>query len=85
MKTITIRGIDEELADAIREKSRKKQESMNQTVIKLLKEGVGLTKKNLFPEYTDLDSLAGTWTVEEEIVFMKHLEGFETIDEEMWD
>ena len=46
MKTLSIRGIDDELENAIREKARNKKESMNQTVIKLLKKSTGLSSRS---------------------------------------
>ncbi|MCD6116718.1 antitoxin [bacterium] len=85
MKTITIRGVDSALAEAIKKTAEKHQESMNQTLLKLLKDSLGLTKKPAFPKYKDLDSMAGTWTVKEEKEFIKNTGSFREIDEEMWD
>ncbi|MBN1552889.1 antitoxin [bacterium] len=85
MKTITIRGIDDELEKAIKETSKKKQESMNQTVVKLLRDSVGLSKKAVFPKYNDLDELAGTWSAEEETLFFKNIRAFEEVDKGMWE
>jgi hypothetical protein len=84
MKILTIRGVDDELEKAIKETSKDKQESMNQTVIKLLKQSVGLSKKALFPIYNDLDDLAGSWSAEDEALFSKNTQSFEEIDEGMW-
>ena len=84
MKTLTIRGVDDELEKAIKEASKKKQESMNQTVIKLLKHSVGLSKKPAFPRYNDLDDLAGSWSAEDTDLFSKHTQAFGEIDEGMW-
>lgn len=85
MKTLTIRGIDDELEKLIKETSRKKQESLNQTVIKLLRHSVGLSKKTAFSKYNDLDALAGTWSREEEKLFLKNTQSFEEVDKEMWE
>ena len=85
MKTITIRGIDDELEKAIKETSKKKQESMNQTVVKLLRDSVGLAKKAVFPKYNDLDALAGTWSAEEEALFFQNTRPFGEVDKEMWE
>jgi plasmid stability protein len=84
MKTITIRGIDEDLAVKIRERAIKTGKSINQLVLNLLKAGLGLTDKKEFPAYHDLDSLAGTWSAEEADQFMKNIEDLETIDAELW-
>lgn len=85
MKTVTIRGIDDQLADALKKVALDRQESMNQTIIKLLKASVGLSKKKIFPKYDDLDALAGTWSVNEEHAFYKNTQSFEEIDKEIWD
>jgi hypothetical protein len=84
MKTLTIRGIGDQLAKALKERSKIQQESMNQTVVKLLKEGVGLSGKAIFPKYNDLDALAGTWSAEEEAAFFNTIKFFEDIDKEIW-
>ena len=84
MKTLTIRGIDDNLAEAIKKESIQKRESMNQTILKLLRKSVGLTKEPVFPEYDDLDSLAGTWTVQEEQSFYDTTKAFGEIDKEIW-
>ncbi len=85
MKTLTIRGIDEQLEKAIKDQSAEMKESMNQTVVKLLKNAVGLSTKDVFPVYHDLDKLAGGWSKEDEIDFKKQTESFNQIDKEMWD
>ena len=84
MKTMTIRGINEQLAGKIRELSRKRGESMNKTVIHLLKEASGLSQEETFTVYHDLDSLAGTWTVKEEDEFHEQTRPLREIDREMW-
>ena len=84
MKTLTIRGIDDQLANAIKKVSIERNESMNQTIIKLLRSSIGLTKK-VFPQYHDLDSLAGTWSVKEEQAFWDNTQSLHEIDKEMWE
>lgn len=86
MKTLTIRGIDDELEKAIRDTARKKQESLNQTVLKLLKSSVGLSKSKAFPKYDDLNELAGTWTAKEETAFYQNTQSLmNEVDEEIWE
>ena len=63
MKTLTLRGIDNTLADALKKASEKSNTSINKTVIRLLKEALGLEKKK-YKTYHDLGHLAGTWTGE---------------------
>lgn len=85
MKTITLRGINDALDKALKEKSRKQQESVNQIAIKLLNRGVGLSSDKVFQKYDDLDSLAGTWSEEDEMIFHQNTQFFNKIDGEMWE
>ena len=84
MKSITIRGIDPDLDRALRSRSKSKKESINQTVLKILKNALGLSKPVIYKTYNDLDELAGTWSVEDEALFNKQTEDFEKIDKDMW-
>lgn len=84
MKTITLRNIDDNLDNCLKEKAREYGSSVNSVIISTLNEALGLNKKKFSKQYSDLDSLAGTWSVAEYAEFNKHTEAFEHIDEEMW-
>ncbi|MCK5147537.1 antitoxin [bacterium] len=84
MKTLTIRGLDEPLTRALKARARNQQESMNKTILKLLRKSVGLSDKPIFQTYDDLNNLAGTWTVNEEKAFYSNTDDFNKIDPEMW-
>jgi len=84
MKTITIRGIEPELENRLRETARANGDSLNATVLKLLRRVLNLDKRPVFPEHHDLDHLAGTWTAADEKEFRETQEQFERIDEELW-
>ena len=84
MKTLTIRGIDEKLAQAIKRESRKRKTSINQITLKILKKAVGISDDPVFKEYDDLNHLAGTWTKKEEDEFLKKTKEFRKIDKENW-
>ena len=84
LKTLTIRGIDEKLASAIRRESREKNTSINQIALKILRQAVGLMDNPVFKKYDDLDHLAGTWTDKEEREFIKKTKQFGKIDQEIW-
>jgi hypothetical protein len=83
---LTIRGFDRELERRIRNLARSKGISLNQAVLQLLKKGAGLpnlqSESNVIGD--SLDDLAGTWTEEEEAEFLKAIEPFERIDEDLW-
>jgi hypothetical protein len=84
MKTLTLRGIDAELAQALESSARQAQESMNALILHLLRDKLGLSKPKFRETHHDLDDLAGTWTREEARRFDKVVSDFSHIDEEMW-
>lgn len=84
MATMTLRGIDERTAEALKEKAKQEGTSVNAVTLRLLRESLGLEKKKRSTVYTDLDHLAGTWSREEAAEFKRHTAVFEQIDEELW-
>jgi hypothetical protein len=84
VKNITIRGIDPELEKSLRSSARENADSMNTTILKLLRKALGLDKPMPFPEYHDLDDLAGTWSKEDEEEFNRVQKELSEIDEELW-
>ena len=58
----TIRDIPKDLEHALRERARRSGESLNRTLIRLLREAVGLNPPG---KKRDLSALAGTWSQEE--------------------
>jgi plasmid stability protein len=84
MATMTIRGLDDLTIKALKEKAKQEGTSVNATLVKLLKEDLGLKKKKRMLVYNDLDQLAGTWSAKEYEEFQKIMKNFETIDETIW-
>ncbi len=84
MKTLTLRGIDDDLDQKIREKSKLNGESINKTALKLIKSALGLQGSKPFPVYHDLDALAGTWTKEEAEEFKDAVKELDEIEKDMW-
>ena len=84
MKTLTLRGIDNTLASALKKASEQSHTSINKTAIRLLKEALGLEKKK-YRTYHDLDHLAGTWTEEEYEQFREATKEFGKIDKDIWE
>ena len=85
MGSISIRGIDDELAALLKETASKKKMSVNQFVLETLKKQVGLTKEKRFSqEWHDLDNLFGKWSEEEFFQIQKKIDNERTIDEEIW-
>jgi len=84
MATMTLRGIDESIAAALKEKARKEGTSVNALMLRVLKASLGIEKKQRGAVYDDLDHLAGTWSKKDAAEFERATAVFETVDEEMW-
>lgn len=61
MTTMTLRGIDEPLAQSLKELARNQGVSLNTLVLRLIREASGIDKRKRTLEYHDLDALAGTY------------------------
>ena len=84
MKTITIRGIDQELSKRIKDESKKRKKSINQIALKILRSALGLGDNQVFRTHNDLDLLAGTWTEKDTNLFFNTVEEMNEIDMELW-
>jgi hypothetical protein len=80
MKTMTIRNVTPELDQALRRERARRGTSLNQTVLDLLGQrlGVGTAASN------GLARLAGTWGAEEHARFEEATAAFEQVDVDMW-
>ena len=85
MKAITIRGIDVELDEKLKQTSKEKHKSVNQLIIDLLSQSLGIQKKRVFTrEYHDLDHLFGRWTEDQFERIEKAIDDQRRLDEELW-
>lgn len=84
MTTMTLRGVDERITAALKEKARKEGVSVNALMLRVLKESLGIEKKKRSVVYDDLDHLAGTWSKKDASEFERATAVFEKVDEEMW-
>ena len=84
MGAITIRGIDNKIAKALKERAKKEDTSINSIVLRIVREALGLEKKKRTVIYTDLDHLAGTWDKKDYVEFQRKVADFETIDKNIW-
>jgi plasmid stability protein len=80
MRTLTVRNLPAPLADALEREKRRRGTSLNQTVIDLLTQSLGVhgTRSN------GLAAFGGTWTKEEADEFDRAVAFLGEIDEEMW-
>ena len=84
MNTITIRGITSDMDREIKKRASEGNLSINEWLLRLLRQTTGLEKKPLFPEHHDLDGLAGEGTEKKTEEFMQRLAPFEQIDRDQW-
>lgn len=84
MKNLTLRGIDKELAAELERVSSIECESMNSTILRLLRDRLGLSKRRFHQMHNDLDDLAGTWSEEERREFEAATAAFSKVDEDLW-
>ena len=84
MKTITLRGIDENLEQALRKRAQSSNESINKTILNILRKETGQQREKPFKEHHDLDELAGTWSDKDEDEFRKNTKLFDKIDPQDW-
>lgn len=84
MVTMTIRGIDDEVAKLLKDRAKSEDLSVNGLILKMVKESLGIEKKKRIKTYQDLDHLAGTWSEKDFNEFQKRVEDMEKIDEDIW-
>lgn len=83
MKTITVRNVPPDVAAALDAERRPRGTSLNQTVLSLIHEALGLSKPRR--RSNGLRRLAGTWSDAEFRQFEDAVESFRTIDTDMWE
>lgn len=86
MGSLSIRGVDPQLAAILKEQAKKSQKSINQFVLETLRQRLGLMKEKRFTrEYDDLDNLFGRWSGEEFADIQGKIDDERQIDEELWE
>ncbi len=86
MKTLTIRGIEDEVSEKCKKIAEEQGKSLNQFVLEVLKERAGLKKLKIHTaEHHDLDHLFGIWSEEEYKAIQKKIDSERKIDKELWE
>ena len=82
MKNVTIRNLPPQVAEGLAREKRQRGQSLNQTVIDLLRQvlGLGADRKRS----NGLARLGGTWDADELKAFEAATAVTEQIDEELW-
>ena len=85
MKTLTVRGIEPELAEFLKRSAKKEGKSLNQLIIDTLKKHYGLQKEKKYSRvYHDLDDLFGRWSKEDFDRIQGKIDAERKIDQELW-
>lgn len=82
MKTLTIRNVSKRLAEALDRERRRKDASLNSTVLELLGRSLGTDGHG--PRRNGLAKLAGTWNDKELRQFEAAVAPLGQIDKDMW-
>jgi hypothetical protein len=83
MAALSLRGIDDRLAAALKAEAQRRAISMNALILDLARQGLGISTAKR-PIHTDLDTLAGSWTAHDIAEFERTTAEFERIDESLW-
>jgi len=83
MANLSIRGLDDDLSQLLKEDAQKHGLSINARVIELIRQGLGVANDATLG-YHDLDGLAGTWDEMQAKAFLEDIADFEQIDESLW-
>ncbi len=82
MKVLTIRGVSKRLAEALEREKRRRGESLNQTVLDVLSDRLGVGDTG--PRRNGLARLSGTWSADEARQFDQAIASADRIDDELW-
>ena len=84
MKSITIHGIDDPLAELIKSRARSEGLSINKTVKKLLEESLGVKPRTKGTNRSDFEEFCGIWSDSELAEFEKNTKNLRNINHEDW-
>jgi len=84
MKSITIHGIDNPLAELIKSKALSQGLSVNKTVKKILEESLGVKPQTIAKRRTDFEEFSGIWSDLELAEFQEKTKDLSSINHEDW-
>jgi len=82
MKSMTVRGIDEDISRILKDKAKREGTSVNSLLLRIVKEGLGMAERKRNVIHSDLDHLTGGWSEEEYLEFQRKISDFEVVDED---
>lgn len=80
MATISVRGLDSDQIEALKDLARRQGISLNRLVLERLQDGRGSEGR----PHEDLDALAGTWSEWDAQDFAVAIAPLEQIDPDLW-
>lgn len=85
MKAMTVRGLNDSLAEKLKQTAKQEGKSVNKLIIETLKKKFNMEKEKKFTKiYHDLDHLFGKWSQEEFERIQEKIDSERKIDEELW-
>ena len=85
MKAITIRGLDPEVAERLKERAYLQNKSVNRFLLEMINKELGLENEQKYSKrYYDLDELFGKWSEEEFQKISNKIDQSRQIDSELW-
>lgn len=84
MKSITIHGIDDPLAELIKSRAQSEGLSINKTVKKLLEESLGVRPRANGTNRIDFEEFCGIWSDSELTEFEEKTKDLRSVNDEDW-
>lgn len=86
MGQVTLRGVDEKTGNMLKAEARRRGQSVNRTVLELIREAMGQADDpgQGRRAFDDLDHLAGTWTADDAAEFLAAAGEHRAVDDGLW-
>ncbi len=84
MKAITIRGIEDDASKKLKQAAKNEGKSVNQFVLDMMRERIGIKKKKFTSTFNDLDHLFGKWSEKEFKTIQNKIDKQRKIDPDLW-
>jgi hypothetical protein len=84
MKSFTIHGVDDPLAELIKSKAREEGLSINKTIKKALEKAFGVKPRDKNTNRSDFEPFCGVWSKSELIEFESKTKELRKVDPEDW-
>lgn len=83
MKSLTIHGIDDQLAERLERQAREAGVSFNKLIKALLAQALGLSK-TAPDRRKDFEAFCGAWTAKDRAAFLAGIRELDQVDSEDW-